>query len=280
MAAEILAVANAVFSAGSQVSGGAASRRSHPLSVLLIASPVGLAIAMLAVAITGGVGPSLEPVGWGLAAGVMGGVGLIVSYRALTLGEVGVVVPVTTCVATLTQVGGSWALDGRPASTTLIGALVCILAVALISGGIGGGEQKSSHVMAILLAAMAGVLFAGFTVLISRVDAANALWAVVGARTGTLLVVLALATVLHVGRPIGRTVLGLAVVAGTLDVTANLLLMAALSGAALSVVVVLASTGPVFAALLARVFLSERLTRMQVGGLGAGLAGVWLVVAG
>jgi drug/metabolite transporter (DMT)-like permease len=280
MATEVLALVNAVAQAGSNVSGGAASRRSNPISVLLIASPIGLAVALLALAMSGGVSPSLPPVGWGVAAGVMGGIGMIASYRALTLGEVGVVVPVTTCIATLTQVGSSWALDGRPASTTMIGALVCIAAVVLISRGTMETNRASAHGATILLASVAGVLFAGFTVLISRVDGPSGLWAVVGARIGILLVVLVMATVMRVGPPTERTVLGLAVVAGTLDVSANLLLMAALAGSSLSVVVVLASTGPVFAALLAWVFLGEKLKGMQWAGLGMGLAGVWLVVAG
>lgn len=104
MIGEVLALGNALAQASSNVTAGAAVRRSRPVGVLLVSTPVTVLIAFIVAVATGPL-PDRGTLAWGASAGVAGGVGLWCSYRAFELGRVSVVVPVTTCAATAIQVG-------------------------------------------------------------------------------------------------------------------------------------------------------------------------------
>ena len=277
MLGEVLALCNAVTGAGSNVSAGAAVRRSNPVSVLLVATPVTLVVA-LAVAFATGHAMTGMSLGWGTSAGVMGGIGLWCSYRAFELGRVAVVVPVTTCAAVIVQVSAGWLLEERPATWTLLGAFVCLMAVVVIARGREGAEPGQRPVFAIVLALAAGVCFAAFVVFISRGNEQSPGWVLVAARAGVLAVILTLAATSRTGLPNGSRAWGLAGLAGALDVAGNLLLVAALSVSNLALVSAIAAITPVVAAVLAITFLGERINRWQVVGLALGLVGVWLVI--
>lgn len=277
MMGELFAVGNAVAQAGSNVIAGAAVRRSNPIAVLVVATPVTVALAV-AIALPGGRPATGLPLVWGALAGLLGGIGLLLSYRAFTLGRVAVVVPVTTCAVTVVQVGAGWLLEGPPPLGTVAGALVCLLSVVVISRQRGEPGAGVDPVRAVLFALAAGVCFAGFAVLLSQGADASPMWALVAARVGVMVVVLGLALFLRSRSSIGRTTVGLAVLAGLLDLAANLLLLAALSAASLAVVAAVVAIAPVIAVVLAVAFLGERLQLRQIVGLLMCLGGVWLVV--
>lgn len=155
---------------------------------------------------------------------------------------------------------------------------MCLAAVVLIARGAGDTGHGQRPVLAVLLALAAGVCFAGFVVFISRGGGASTGWTLAAARLGVLAVVLVMAAAARPGRPAGRRTWALSAAAGVLDVTSNLLLLAALSMAALALVSAVTAVAPVIAAGLAIAFLGERLTRHQVAGLAMALAGVWLVI--
>lgn len=277
MVSELFALGNALASAGSNVTAGAAVRRSGPLGVLLVSAPVTVAVA-LAVALAGDWPNTALPLTWGLLAGVVGGVGLALSYRAFALGRVAVVVPVTACAATVVQVGAGWLIDGRPPAGTMLGAAACLAAVAVISGQTGEPDAGARPLRAVAFAMTAGVTFAGFTILVAQgVDQAGT-WTLAAARFGVLVVVLAMAAWQSVPLPAGRATLGLAAASGLLDVTANLFLLAALSTASLARVAAIVAMAPVVVAVLAIIFLGERLQWRQVAGLALATMGVLLVV--
>lgn len=277
MLGELFAVGNAVAQAGSNVTAGAAVRRSEPSSVLLVAAPVTVVVALL-VALPGDAPVAGLPLVWGVLAGLVGGVGLLLSYRAFSLGRVAVVVPVTTCAVTVVQVAAGWLLQGPPPLGTFAGALVCLIAVIVISRQRGEPNAGRDPVRAVFFAGAAGVCFAGFVVLLAQGAGAFSSWALVAARVGVLAVVLGMAVVLRSRPPTDRSTAGLAAFAGLLDVGANLLLLAALSASSLALVAAVVAIAPVVAALMAISFLGERLQRQQVIGLVLCLAGVWLVV--
>jgi drug/metabolite transporter (DMT)-like permease len=76
-----------------------------------------------------------------------------------------------------------------------------------------------------------------------------------------------------------RGQLGTLVAVGVLDNGANLLFVLASQRGLLSLIAVLASLYPVTTVLLARVSLHERLSRVQIVGVVAALAGVALIAA-
>ncbi len=273
---EVMAAANGLSISASNVSAGAASRRSSNLMCMLIAAPVGAAIATVAAIMVGGPA-SASAAAWGAAAGLAGGVGLLFAYHSLTVGLVGVVVAVTTCVAAVTQLMLGWLIQGRPSTTVLAGGTLCIAAVVLSSSpGRAHAARASAGTGA---AAIAGVLFAAFVVLISRGSDAS-LWALSAARLGVLGVAIAAAALMMVRSRPRRSAVLLASAAGALDVTANLFLLGALSSLTLSTLAAFQACAPVVAAGLAWAFLRERLAGRQLAGMALAIAGVILALTG
>lgn len=271
-----MAAANVLSISASNVAASAASRRSSNLACMLIAAPVATGIALLAAVLLGG-SPTGAALAWGAAAGLAGGLGLLLAYHSLTVGLVGVVVAVTTCVATVTQLLLGWLVEGRPAATVLVGGLICLAAVVLTTTD--QGLEQSRVTAGTGAAAGAGVLFALFVVLISR--AADApLWALGAARLIVFLVALAAAAAMATQPSPSASVVALSCAAGALDVMANLFLLAALTELTLGVLAAFQASGPVVAALLAWVLLKERLHRRQVTGMVLALLGVLLALRG
>src|SRR5262249_53255276 len=135
---------------------------------------------------------------------------------------------------------------------------------------------------AVALAALAAValgLFTYFLGLGSREG--NTLSTLVGARVGSLSLLLTVAFVRHAPLRIGRRWVWPVAGVGLLDVAANALFgRAASAHGLLSLVSVLGSLFPVMTVVLAFAILHERLTRAQVAGISVALAGVAALSAG
>ena len=97
-AAVALGLTSAVSWGAADFSGGLASRRASVFGVVVVGQGLGaLLVTILALA-------SAEPwllgvsIGWGLAAGVVGGVGIAGLYRALAMDQMGIAAPVAATV--------------------------------------------------------------------------------------------------------------------------------------------------------------------------------------
>ncbi|MDQ3492981.1 MAG: DMT family transporter, partial [Chloroflexota bacterium] len=85
------------------------------------------------------------------------------------------------------------------------------------------------------------------------------------------------------GRPSLRVplaVIPLVVLSGLGDLGGNLFFLLANAAGSLAVAVVLSSLYPVVTAVLARIFLHERLSRLRLMGVAAAIGGVVLIAAG
>ncbi len=272
-----LALGNAASQAAAKVFASPAIRRSSPVSALLVASPVALLLALLSVLVFR-VPLTYSAVSWGVLAGLVGGAGLVLNFRALVFGPVAVVIPVMTCASTTLLVGASWVAEGRPSVGTLVGAVVCLVAVAVISWGHRAEREQQHTPQTVAYAFAAGACFAGFGILIKHASEHSAPWAVVGARVGALAVVLVLALIRRVKLPTERTAKIQASLSGMFDAAANILFAEALMFTTLAVVSVIATLTPLIAAVLAFVFLGQRLALHQIVGLVIAVFGAWLVI--
>jgi drug/metabolite transporter (DMT)-like permease len=256
----------------SNVLGGVAARRLPLIIVVAIAGPTTIVIALLIALVVPGT-PSWPGFWIGFVAGLLGGSGLPVAYRAFAIGPAGIAGAVLAVVTTglLVLVG---ALAGD-AITPLRGAglalgLVAILLVTYRPPV--DGVQPSPR--GPLLAIVAATLFTGFIVTINTAPPADGLWPVVGARFGvTTIAMVLLAWMLYregartVGAHIrGRYVL-IPMITGAADILGNLFLVLALQAGDLVLLAILAPAAPVFTAIIGRVFLRELMTRWQVLGL-------------
>ena len=112
--------------------GGAASRQSRALSVASVSVPVGALVMLAAAVVSGGQAPTAG-LGWAIAAGVFGAIGLMVFYAGLAAGPMSVVAPVSALVSTVLPVGVAVASGEHLGLLVYIGAAVCLMATVLVS---------------------------------------------------------------------------------------------------------------------------------------------------
>jgi uncharacterized membrane protein len=282
-----LGLAAAVLYGSGDFLGGMATRKVPVLPVLLLADTAGLIVALVvALASPGSV--SVAGLAWGISAGLIGGLGLIIFYIGLATGPMSVVAPVAGLVSTVLPVGVALAEGERPEVGVYAGAVLCLVAIVMTSSAGDGGStagpagraSRPGRGRAIAYGAVAGAAFGLFFLLIRNAGESGEFWPVAAGRIGELAVVLIAAAVLRRSlSPAGADVrlLLAAAGAGAIDVVANICYVAATRTGAFGLAVVLASLYPGFTVLLARVVLGERLRWVQRAGLALAAVGILLV---
>jgi drug/metabolite transporter (DMT)-like permease len=280
--AVFLAVLSAAGFGGADFIGGLASRRASAVSVVVTAHLVGLALVALVAPWWGTGGPASADLLWGAAAGAAGAGGLVILYHALATTRFSVAAPAAALLGAVVPLLFGVAIGERPDPVAWVGVALALPAILMIGVSRGEGEADRPLVRrAILLGGLAGVLFGLFGILISRTADTSGVWPLLGSRLASVPVIAGLALVR--GRPLlveGRG-LGLAMMAGAADMTANMLLLAALHEPGLvSLVLLVSSLYPAGTVLLARVVLDERMHRVQIAGLLLAGLGVSLIAVG
>ena len=128
----LLGLAAAVLYGSGDFLGGLATRRAHVLAVLTLAETAGVIVALPAAAMSPGPA-SLAGLAWGISAGLIGGLGLIIFYIGLAAGPMSVVAPVSGLVSTVLPVAVALAEGERPGAGVYAGALLCLVAIVLAS---------------------------------------------------------------------------------------------------------------------------------------------------
>lgn len=260
--------------------GGLQSRRLPSLAVTLWSQLVGGLTLLGALLLLGPV--MTAGALWGVAAGLCGGLALVLFYRALAIGTMSLVAPVSACGAIVPVLVGL--AQGEPLGPVTIAGMGAALAGIVFVSLQGGGLQANRDQRPALMGALGAALgFGLFFTLIDRaasVPGASALWVNVWARAGSvpLLLALQLTSARSLGWP--GPALGMVGLVGVLDMSANVLFALATQAGSLGVVAVLGSLYPVTTVLLSWVLLAERLTRAQYLGVGLALLGVGLLAGG
>jgi len=254
--------------------GGVFSRRLPLAAVTLISQAAGLVALLVWLAGSGfhvgGAGFVLGAVG-----GIGGAIGLSAFYKGLAIGTMSIVSPVAACGA-LVPFGIALATGERPAAAAIGGAVIALVGAVLASldERRAEGDRRRGAVLAVVAAVAIG-LFIYFLGLASKHG--TALSALLGARVGSLALLLAGSVLLRMPRRIGRgDVPGVAAV-GLLDTGANALFVLASAGGFISVVSVLGSLYPVVTLLGAHALLGERISVPQRCGVALALTGVAIV---
>ena len=276
----VFALTAAVLYGSADFLGGAVSRRTHVLSVLVVSAPAG-AVVLLAVAMAAGGPVGTAGLPWAAAAGVAGGGGLILFYAGLAAGPMQVVAPVSALVSTALPVGVAIAAGERPGPLVYLGGAVCLVATILVSSeGFGRGRPAARPGgRGLLLGIAGGLAFGLFFLFLRYAGASGVLWPSAMARvTGALVVTGAVA---WLGGRAWRSgspwLLAAAVISGVLDAAANVCYVAATRDGLFGIAVVLTSLYPGITVLLARVVLRERMRLPQLAGLLLAVAGIALV---
>jgi drug/metabolite transporter (DMT)-like permease len=312
MVAVALALAASLCWGSGDFLGGLTTRRATLWAVVVGSQAVGLAGAVLVVLLAGRpwIGFSgLWPV---LLGGVAGSVALMAFYKALAIGTMSIVAPITATSALIPFLVGL-AGGERPDELQLAGVALAVVGVLLatIEGprrgeviGVGalpgepaieppdpaeraaaagspaGAPDRSAERRAVLLALVAAI---GIGLMLLGYDGTakhDALWAMLGGRISSACFFTVFLLTLRPRIGMRRSALPGIVAIGILDTSANGLFALATTQGLLSLVAVLGSLYPVVTVVLAYLVLRERLAPHQLVGVVGALVGVALIAAG
>jgi uncharacterized membrane protein len=284
MLAPAIALASAALYGAADFFGGLAARRTNAIAVVVISQLAGLALLAVMVPWLPAAAPAGRDWLFGAAAGVAGGTGVALLYRALAIGTMGVVAPTTAVCAVAIPVFAAVLLGERPAAVTLIGMALALVAIVLVSQERRSPHPHGSHVSprvprGLGLALLSGIAIGVFFLALARTSPGAGMWPLVAAR-GASVVLFGVAA--FAGRRTLRMVPRVAATAmgaGILDMLANALYLLASRVGPLTVVVTLASLYPASTVVLARIMLGERLNAWQGVGIACALVAVLLIVS-
>lgn len=280
----LLAIASAVLYGAADFTGGLTSRRAGTIPVVVLSQASGLILLALIIPLLPDASPSRPDLRWGAAAGLTGGIGVALLYRALAIGTMAVVAPITAVCAVAIPVVISVLLGERPVPLALAGIGLGIVSIVLVSQQRSANQpephQASARTRGVGTALASGVAIGFFFLTLAQTRSVAGMWPILVAR---LVSVTLFCTVAVAGRTSVRMpgpMAALAIVCGFIDMLANALYLLAARQGPLSIVATLSSLYPASTVLLARVVLGERLNPWQISGVCCALAAVVLIVSG
>jgi len=277
----LLAIAYALAAGGcwgiSDFTGGLLSRRLSTLVVLLTIELSGLVVLLAVLAATGASPPQGNDLLFALAAGAAGILGLGVFYRALAIGTMSIVAPISATGAIIPVVVGVASGDTL---TLLIGlGLAVTMAGVILASREQHEDERVASRASIGLALLAAAGFGSFFVLYDRASEDSVLWAMLCIRGVAVPLVGGAVLLRRPAAPSPRD-MGILSVAGLLDLGATGLYALANREGAVSIVGVVGSLYPIATVLLARAVLGERIRPLQQAGVVLAFFGVGLISAG
>lgn len=213
--------------------------------------------------------------GWVALSGAGNVGGLLFAYKALRVGKVSIVAPITSTEGAIAAVIAIVAGETLGAGA---GLMLIVIAVGVVLASMGPGGGSGDPLRATLFAAAAALCFGVSLFATARASAALPLiWAVFPARLlGIVVVALPLAVTRRLR--ITRKALPLVVASGLCEV-AGFASYALGSRHGIAVAAVLASQFAALAAIAAYFLFHERLTRLQLAGIAAIALGVAVLTA-
>jgi drug/metabolite transporter (DMT)-like permease len=274
--------------------GGLATKRATPAFVVAVAHGFSL-LLLYSAALSLHTASSSYSLN-GFLSGIFCGGGLIALYAALSRGSMGLSAAISGVLSAIVPVVFSWFHDGHPTPRRLIGFAIATIAIWLVAytperkspaePGLSPGSEPRPHGFG--LAMIAGLCFGAMLVLMHLASAKGVLGPLIALRIASTSVGV-MAGVLYwltrrrkagssLGFPTGKLLL-LALLAGILDTSGNLLYFFASRVGRLDVTAVLASLYPAGTMLLAAWLLKEHATRSQAAGMALALAAVALIAS-
>jgi uncharacterized membrane protein len=259
--------------------GGLAAKKARVVQVVALSHTVGL----VGVAI---VTPFLadaflwRDMGLGAVGGLFGGVAVALLYRRLAVGPMSVVAPLTA--VTSAAVPAIWGVvtGDSLGPWAWVGVIMALVAITLVSM-VRDGSTATVTPLVVGESLLSGVGFGAFFIFLDATDSSTAPWPIVASRVLTSVV---LVTVLIAGRepalPTEASTLRLIALVGLFDTGSNITFLYATNEGMLTLVAVLSSLYPIGTVLLARLILSERMTKPQLSGFVIAMAATVLIAAG
>ena len=270
--------------------GGITTRLANNFVAVFLAQFVGLLVAGLLLLLSAEPRPGNEALLWGAAAGVSGAFGLGCFYLALSRGTMGLVAPLAALLAAAWPAAFALITGDGVSTLALVGMVVALTSIVLISvpdrrlGTPVMPTYRGSRASEWLLILGAALGFGGFFLFIDASHGAGGAvwWPLLMVKLAGVLAVVAAALLLaplgrFPGIKLGAAALLVGCIAGIGDLGGNLFFVLASGEGELAVVIVLSSLYPVVTAILARIFLHERLSPLRLAGVALAILGVVLI---
>jgi drug/metabolite transporter (DMT)-like permease len=263
----------AVIWGAADFSGGMAVKRTNPYGTVIVSHAVSLTfLLVLGIVIRAPLPPTPDLL-WGCVAGLGGGVGLTLLYRALASGQMGIASPVSALVAAgLPVLFGAFS-EGLPRTVTLIGFALALTAVWLVSGGV----SVKFQIRNILLPLLSGVGFATFLIFLDRGSDQSILWPLAATRVSSITGLLFFSIATRQPWFPTRDSWVPIILSSVLDSMGNALYALSAQLGRMDAAVVLASLYPGSTVLLAWFILKERISPVQMVGILVALAAIVLI---
>jgi drug/metabolite transporter (DMT)-like permease len=253
---------------------GLKTRRLAVVWVLLVSQATGLVLVGVAALLSGAPLPGGDAALLATGAGLAELVGFAALYKALAVGRMSVVAPISAMAALLPIIVGLAAGDA-PSGPQALGMTVALAGAMLASIELGGDQRRAAAGVGLAIVAALG--FGAFFVGTDLAADDGALWAVAINRIASVTALLGIVVAVRRPSPLARDQVAPLVGVGALDITANVMFAIALTVGTAAAVSVLGSLYPVATVVLARAVLREQLSGSQRGGVAATLAGIGLV---
>lgn len=276
-----LGLASAAVWGSGDFFGGMATKIVRPQRVVFWGQLVGAGVLLALVLARREQTPPLADAALSGVAGLMGAIGLLALYRALSTGKMGVVAPLSAVVsAVLPVIFGALTL-GAPSITTRAGFGMALVAVALIA------YHRATPDQARLpnnfgLAIVSGLGFGAFFICIAQVSGQAVFFPILLARCASL-AAFAILNFFAPGQranfapPSPRGLFALIAANGIADALGNVLYVAATQFGRIDIAAVASSLYPASTVILAMIFLKERLNITQTLGVALALAAIALI---
>jgi drug/metabolite transporter (DMT)-like permease len=271
-----LGLCSAAFWGGSDFAGGWGSRRAPALLIVASGQIVSGAFLVILCFALHFPAPARHFALLAAIGGVEGALSLVIFYRALAMGAMGLTAALTGLLTALIPVLFSLMRDGLPGPVNIAGLAIGCAAILFITQQAPtppANRQPSAGGNTLLLAALAGIGFGCQLVLLKMASNGGVLWSLTWTRiagVGALLLTLA---VMRTKAP-AKAFLAIGVVAGILDTLGNLFYVLAAQAGRLDIAAMVSSLYPAGTILLAAILLRERPSRRQMAGIGLALAAV------
>jgi len=259
--------------------GGLASRKTGAYRAVLYSEVIGLVFLFVIVGIFGESLPNLKVWLLSSVAGVVGTIGLILLYHAMTRGLMSIAAPVSALLAAVIPVLIGAFREGLPDVFTLIGFGFALFAVWMISQGENGVTDILAHLSDLKLPLLAGIGFGSYFILMHEATSTGAvIWPMVASRSGGTLLIVLYMLVTRTSWKMEDTSAWLVVTLnGIFDIGGNVFFILAGQAGRLDVASVLSSLFSGVTVILAWIFLKERLSRNQWIGIAAALSAIVLM---
>lgn len=272
----VLGLAAAICYGFADFVGAFASRRHTAVTVLLYSYPVGAVLmAAMLPAFPGSV--DARVIGFGIAGGVVGLLGVVIMYSLMMIAPMNVISPVTAVLAAMVPVVVGVGLGDRPHSTAWAGIVIGMGAVVLVSRTTDEHPHGKIAPRVLLLALVAGLGFGFYFIFLARAGDHSGLWPLVISRLASAALIVPIAWQRRAFARVTGRMLWFVLGAGALDAFANMFFLLASRHGLLSIASVLTSLYPAVTVILAVGLLHEHTSRVQRAGLALAAASIVLI---